>query len=405
MTKETAKRYRRASKTERGRILDELCALTGWSRDHARKALRRAWRGHEPKPRGGRRRPPVYGEDVLEPLRRVWATLGGPCGKRLAPFMAHIVEAMERHGELVLAPEVRAKLLVMSPATIDRRLAPDRLRLGVGGRSGTKPGTLLKCQIPIRTFADWDDRRAGFFEADLVGHDGGSSRGEFCQTLDLTCVNTTWTELRAVPNKAQRWVFEAIDEIRTSLPFPMRGLDSDNGSEFINAELLRYCVANRITFTRSRAYRKNDNAHVEQKNWTAVRQNVGYARFDTPKELACLNELYGVLGLLVNFFTPTMKLIEKTRDGAKLTRRYDVAQTPYQRVLASPDVPAKTKAALTERFLELNPVELRRQLTGLQHRLLRINRMKHSPKRKEVKAPGASRASSVRQRSGRTRAS
>jgi hypothetical protein len=405
VTKETARRYRKATKAARGRILNELCALTGWSRDHARKALRRAWRGQDPKPRGGRRRPLVYGEEVLEPLRKVWATMGGPCGKRLAPFMAHIVEAMERHGELELPPEVRTKLLQMSSATIDRRLAPERSRLKVRGRSGTKPGTLLKAQIPIRTFADWDEDRPGFFEADLVAHDGGDPRGEFCQTLDLTCTKTTWTELRAVPTKAQRWVFEAIDDVRSSLPFPMLGLDSDNGAEFINAELLRYCGEHRITFTRTRPYRKNDNAHVEQKNWTAVRQNVGYARYDSPAELACLSELYEVLGLLLNFFSPTMRLVEKTRAGAKVSRRYDTAQTPYQRVLACPEIPARTKADLTLRFHELNPVELRRRLTDLQHRLMRINLMKHSPKRKEVKAPRPKRASSVRQRNTRSRAS
>ena len=197
----------------------------------------------------------------------VWATLDGPTGKRLAPFMGEMVAAMERSGELEVAPEVRSKLLRVSAATIDRLLAPERRLLQVRGRSGTKPGSILKAQIPIRTFAEWDDRRPGFCEVDLVGHEGGDPSGEFCHTLNLTCVNTGWTEPRAIRTKAQRWVREAIEEIREQLPFPMLGLDSDNGSEFINVELYRWCEENAITFTRSRPARKNDNCYVEQKNW------------------------------------------------------------------------------------------------------------------------------------------
>jgi len=186
---------------------------------------------------------------VLGPLRFVWATLGGPAGKRLAPFMAEVVEALERHGELELAPQVRAKLLRISAATIDRMLAPERARLKVKGRSGTKPGSILRRQIPIRTFADWDDRRPGFCEVDLVAHDGGDPGGQFCHTLDLVCVATGWTEMRAIRTKAQRWVREALADIEASLPFPLLGLDSDNGSEFINVELFGWCEQKEITFT------------------------------------------------------------------------------------------------------------------------------------------------------------
>jgi hypothetical protein len=256
------------------------CApLTGWSRRHARRALQRVLSRAPVPPRKPRQR--IYGEEVLQPLRVVWATMNGPAGKRLAPFLAEIAKALERHGELSVEPEIRAKLVAMSSATIDRALAPERRRLRVKGRSGTKPGSILKRQIPIRTFAEWDDRRPGFCEVDLVGHDGGSTYGEFCQTLDLTCVATGWTEPRILPNKAQRWVHEAIDEIAAELPFPLLGLDSDNGAEFINMHLYRYCIERGITFTRSRPYRKNDNCYVEQKNWPVVRQQVGYARYDT----------------------------------------------------------------------------------------------------------------------------
>jgi hypothetical protein len=290
VTKTMAKRYRQASRIEKTTMLDELCALTGWTRDHARRALRvAAATGGTPPARAPRAR--IYGEDVAEPLRMIWATLNGPSGKRLAPFMAEIVEALERHGEIELTSAVRDKLLVISAATIDRLLAPERARLQIKGRSGTKPGTLLKRQIPIRTFADWDDLAPGFCEVDLVAHDGGNPAGEFCQTLDLTCVATGWTEMRALRNKAQRWCFEALMDIEATLPFPLLGLDSDNGSEFINAQLYTWCVDHEITFTRSRPQRKNDNCFVEQKNFPVVRQQVGYLRYDTPAELEVLGEL------------------------------------------------------------------------------------------------------------------
>lgn len=238
VTKETLTRYLRASKKGKGRILDELCALTGWNRDHARRALRQAAGG--PKPRKPRRRALVYGPELTAPLLKVWATLDGPCGKRLAPFMEEIVAVLQRFGELELGPRERELLLCMSAATIDRRLKGARRGLELKGRSGTKPGTMLKHQIAIRTFAEWDEDRPGFLEIDLVGHEGGNPSGDFCQSLDMTDVATGWTEVRAVKNKAQRWVFEALQAAEADLPFPLCGIDSDNGSEFINDELYRY---------------------------------------------------------------------------------------------------------------------------------------------------------------------
>ena len=384
VTKQMTKRYQRGSKKQKGIMLDELCALTGWTRRHARRALHQALHGASGTPRRPRRR--IYGEDVLEPLRQVWATLDGPSGKRLAPFMAEIVQALERCGELELPPEVRHKLLSISPATIDRALAPERRHLQVKGRSGTKPGSILKRQIPIRTFAEWDDARPGFCEVDLVAHDGGDPRGQFCQTLDLTCVATGWTETRALRNKAQRWVHDAIEDIERTLPFPLVGLDSDNGAEFINAQLLNWCEEHAITFTRSRPYRKNDNCFVEQKNWPVVRQQVGYARYDTPEELEALKGLYRVLRLYVNFFQPQMKLVHKTRRGAKVTKRFDRARTPYQRVLGSPHVPEVAKRGLREIYLSLNPAQLKRELATCQARLLKLTKDKPSPG-KEVNSP------------------
>jgi hypothetical protein len=385
ITKQMARRYAKASKTEKGRMLDELCALTGWSRRHARRAIHAAPQPLPGPPRRTRRR--IYGEEVFGPLKFVWATLNGPSGKRLAPFMAEVVEALERHGELSLDEQVRTKLLQMSSATIDRALAPERARLRIKGRSGTKPGSILKRQIPIRTFAQWDDARPGFCEVDLVAHDGGSPWGEFCQTLDLTCVATGWTEPRALRNKAGRWVHEAIDEIAGELPFPLLGLDCDNGAEFINMHLFNYCTERGITFTRSRPYRKNDNCYVEQKNWPVVRQSVGYARYDTASELEALAELYRVLRLYVNFFQPQMKLISKTRRGATVTKRFDLARTPYQRVLESPHVASDSKQALRRTYLSLNPAQLKRDLARCQSRLLELSRTKPAIA-KEVNPPG-----------------
>jgi len=374
VTKHMAVRYNKATKGGKGRILDELTALTGWTRRHARRALRLAL---HPSPQVRRpERPRVYGKEVLEPLTFIWATLNGPAGKRLAPFMAEIVTSLEREGELRVEPQVRAKLLSISAATIDRLLAPERKRLKVKGRSGTKPGTLLKRQIPIRTFAEWDEARPGFCEVDLVAHDGGDPRGEFCQTLTLTCVATGWTEVRALPNKAQRWCFEALKQIRDALPFPLVGLDSDNGSEFINDQLFRYCTVEGITFTRSRPYRKNDNCFVEQKNWPVVRQQVGYGRYNTSAELQVLRALYRHLRLYVNFFQPQMKLVSKTRAGAKVSKRYDTAKTPYQRLVASPDISQETKAELTDLYEHLNPAELKRRIVACQNRLLEAARAK-----------------------------
>ena len=321
---------------------------------------------------------------------------------------------MERTGERAFAPEVRAKLLRISAATIDRMLAPERARLRIRGRSGTKPGSILKRQIPIRTFADWDDARPGFCEVDLVAHDGGSGDGEFCQTLVLTCVATGWTEMRALRNKAQRWSFAAIVDIEATMPFPLLGLDSDNGSEFINDQLYRWCQANEVTFTRSRPYRKNDSCFVEQKNFPIVRQQVGYARYDTEAELQVLTELYGYLRLFVNFFQPQMRLVSKARRGAKVTRRYDTATTPYRRALASRKIDAETKAALTQTYLGLNPVALRRRIGDLQDRLLEVNRTKqpkevrYSPRpwqRFELHPGPASRTFPVRQPGSASRTS
>jgi len=387
VTGKLAEEYRRATKRRKGEILDTLISITGYSRDHAARLLRAGPTPRTARPRKKRTRPRVYDADVLFALRRIWATLDGICGKRLHAALPEMVAVMERCCELSVSREVREKLLAISASTIDRLLAPDRARLSLTGRPGTKPGTLLKHQIPVRTFSEWDDALPGFVEIDLVGHEGGVLRGEYCQTLDVTDVATGWTETRAVRNKAQVHVFAAIKEIREALPFPLLGIDSDNGSEFINNELHRYCRDKRITFTRSRAYKKNDGCYVEQKNWSVVRRNVGYARFDTLEELAVLNELYALLREHTNFFMPSAKLLSKTRDGAKVTKRYDEPKTPYARVLASDHVTDAAKRRLTRRYDQLNPVRLKRGIVELQKRLYELVSLKESIRRREVAAP------------------
>jgi hypothetical protein len=276
-------------------------------------------------------------------------------------------------------PAVRALLLEISPATVDRLLHRERQLTKPRGLGTTKPGTLLRKQIPVRTFADWNEHRAGFLEVDLVAHCGPSTDGEYLHTLVLTDIHTTWTECVALLNRSQRTVSEAIVQVRQRLPFPLLGLDSDNGSEFINDNLFRYCLEEQITFTRSRPYKKNDQAHVEQKNWTHVRQFVGYGRFEGSAAQQALVALYEPLRLYMNFFQPTLKLLDKEQVGAHVRKHYDTAKTPYQRVLDSQEVSPQTKDQLRLLYESLNPVALLRQLDRLRDRLWSLETVRFPP--------------------------
>jgi hypothetical protein len=386
ITKEMAKRYARASKKQRGVMLDELCALTGYERSYAARLLRAPLRAPGPRRPRRRGRRPQYGPELVAPLTKVWATLGGICGKRLAAVMARTVAALERHGELELTDAARAQLLAMSAATIDRLLAAKRRRLRLKGMTHTKPGSLLKSQIPVRTFAEWDQERPGFLEIDLVGHEGGDARGEFAYSLCCTDVASAWTEVRIVRNRARRWTFEALLDVRRALPFPLLGIDSDGGGEFINDHLVAWCAEQHLTFTRSRAYEKNDACYVEQKNWSVVRRETGYGRYDTEAERELVAAIYADLRLYVNFFLPSVKLLAKQRTGAKVHKRYDKALTPHQRLLALQALDEATTARLEDEYLALNPAALRRRLTDNEKKLARMCSLKMQTRRKEVAA-------------------
>ena len=371
--RELADPYRRARKREQTQIINQVQTLCGYNRSYAARALRSASsRGRGSAARPGRGRKPSYDPAAKAALIRCWAILNFTTGKRLQPFLPDLVAQLERHGDLTLEPTVRGQRLAMSAASIDHFLAAERRRLEVKGRSGTKPGTLLKHQTPVRTWAEWDDATPpGFLEIDLVSHDGGAARGDCAWTLDMVDILTGWTETAAVPNRARKWVRDALHTHCAQFPFVIRGIDSDNGSEFINHHLVDRCEPHQITFTRSRAYHKNDGCYVEQKHWTVIRRYVGYLRYEGAEQVAWLNDLYATLRLYTNFFQPLQKAVAKERRGARTYRRYDRAQTPFQRVMALPDtlISPDRKAALQAQYEALNPAALRRDLLHLQNRL------------------------------------
>jgi len=347
-------RYQQARRIEKQRILDEFCRVTGYHRKSALRLLN----GPPParRPPVSRRRPPTYGTRVIQVLAAIWRAAGYPWSVRLKALLPlWLPWARPRFR---LTPTLEAQLLRLSPRQMDRRLAGYRRPSQTGRYGRTKPGTLLKHHIPLRTDR-WDVTVPGFTEIDLVAHCGEAGDGEFAHSLNLTDIHTTWVETRAVLGRGQHAVQQALEALRQTLPFRLQGIDSDNGSEFINAHLVGYCQRHGIQFTRGRPYKKDDNAHIEQKNWTHVRKILGYLRYDSPAAVAAMNALYRQeLRLFQNLFLPSVKLVRKTRVGARLRRVYDRPQTPFERVQACPEADPLRVAHLRHLRATLDPFAL-----------------------------------------------
>ena len=370
-------RYKRASLKEKTLILNEFCLNCGYHRKHAIRILNNFKRFTKPKPKK-RGKPSVYNrQSVIEPLKRIWLTANLPCSKRLKVIIPLWLPAYAKEfGGLPL--DVVKALLRMSPATIDRLLEPARVKYRGRGRTTTKPGTLLRKQIPIRT-NQWDESRPGFLEADTLAHCGESLLGDFVYTVNFVDIATGWTEQRAVWGKGETAILKQIQDVEDSLPFPILGFDCDNGSEFLNYHLMRHFSQRDkpVQFTRSRPYHKDDNAHVEQKNWTHVRQWFGYHRLDKPVLVGLMNDLYTQeWSQYHNFFMPSVKLVEKKLVDGKHIKRYDTPKTPYQRVLESPYVATSVKCSLKEQFETLNPFKLRKIMESKLKNIFRILRSK-----------------------------
>jgi len=366
-------RYLKASKVEKQRMLDEFTYATGYHRKYAIQVLNPQVQVQNHLKRKTKGYKTIYRGGVVQALEQIWEIYGHICSKRLQPFLPEAIKVLERCQEIELSTDIKELLLKISSASIDRCLRPIRLKLS-HGLSTTKPGSLLKNLIPVRTFTPWDEQRPGFMEIDLVAHCGDSTAGQFLNTLTCTDLCTGWTDVTALLHRSQQAVSQAIHLMRQRLPFLLLGIDSDNGSEFINDLLYRYCLDEKITFTRSRPYRKNDQAHVEQKNWSVVRHTVGYDRWETEQELALLESIYDDLRLYINFFQPSFKLIAKQRIGNQTIKRYDTAKTPYQRILERKDISLEAKARLMNLYLHLNPAELRRRMDQKTAHLWKISR-------------------------------
>jgi hypothetical protein len=367
-------RYRGARRPEKQRILDEFCHVTGHHRKHAIRLLNGPAPGAA---RPSQRRALTYSPAVLEALRAIWEAAGYPWSLRLKALLPLWLPWARRR--LRLRPAVERQLLAISPRQMDRRLAPHRRPLLQRLYGRTKPGTLLKHHIPLKTDR-WEVATPGFTEIDLVAHCGSLGEGEFVHSLNVTDIHTTWVETAAVLGKSQVAVQQALEELRAALPFRLRGIDSDNGSEFINQHLWDYCQRQEIQFTRGRPYKKDDNAHIEQKNWTHVRKLLGYVRYDTPAAQVAIHRLYrGELRLFQNLFLPSVKLLRKERVGARVRRRYDAPRTPLDRVLACPELRPEVAAHLQRQRQRLDPFALARTIEQQLARIYALATTRPSP--------------------------
>ncbi len=363
LVRAVGERYRDGTRQERGRILDEFVAVTGYHRKHSIRLLNSAAGSASTSAR--RVRLAVYDEAVREALVVLWEASDRVCGKRLRPLLPLLVEALQRHGHLTLDGAVRAKVLAASAATIDRLLAGTRAATGAR-QARRRPASAVRRSIPVRTFADWHEPLPGFMEADLVSHGGENVAGSFVHTLTLTDIATGWTECVALAVRESSLIVEALKRLRVTMPFPLRGFDTDNGSEFINQLVLDYCTEAGIEFTRSRPYKKNDQAWVEQKNGSVVRRLVGYRRLEGLAAADALSRLYAASRLFVNFFQPSFKLAEKIRVGARVTKRYHAPETPCARLLQSASVPEGMKVQLRTAAAGFDPLSLLGEIRRMQ---------------------------------------
>jgi len=361
-------RYRQARKAEKGQILTEFCRVTGYHRKAVIRLLTRP-----PERRAVRQGcPPRYGPAVGAALRCAWEAADRPCGKRLAPFLRELVTVLERHGEITIDPPTRATLVRLSAATIDRLLRPLKRGQNRRPRTQTAAAGALKGLVPVRTFGEWAGETPGALQADLVAHCGDTTAGFYLATLVAVDVATGWTELEPVWGMGQQRVGSAIHRVRQRLPVPLRSLHTDNGSEFLNARLVPWCRVEGIHLTRGRPYRKNDQAWAEQRNWTAVRQLVGYDRYSSKAALTQLEHLYPLVRDYLNFCQPMRKLQSKHRIGAKVTKHYDTAQTPYQRLQRAGVLDVEQRVALQVRYHRLNPAHLKREIDATLDQLWRL---------------------------------
>ena len=385
-------RYQSADRLTRSALLDEVTRVSGYHRKYAIGLLRRPT-APRPSVRRGSRRRPTYGEPVIRLLAEIWAASGYLCGLRLKAALPHWLPWLKRR--TTVPPALAAQLQRISPRQIDRRLRDRKQRLKRRLYGTTRPGTLLKHQIPIKT-DHWEVTTPGYLEIDLVSHSGASAAGEFLHTLDCVDIQTTWVERQAVMGKSRQGIVQALTTLEAQLPFALRGVDSDNGSEFINDHLLAWCqtrpAGQAVQFTRSRPYKKDDNAHIEQKNWTHVRKLVGWERYETPAAVAALNTLYADRRLFQNLFQPSMKLVRKVRVGARLRRRYDAPQTPFERVRACPAANREKVAALTQLLETTDPFALSQRIDRhLEHLWTLATRATRTP-REAVPQPPQPRA-------------
>ncbi len=375
----TKPRYLKASKKEKTKILDEFVSNTGYDRKYAISIFQAKCDYNRVSRDGRKPRKKKYGHDVMTVIVKAWELLDYPCGVRLKPVLMPTLDAMTACGEISASSEIRRKIESISSTTLDRRLDNERaIRKLNRNRGTTRHGSLLKTSIPIR-ITDWDTSRVGFAEIDTVSHNGGDPGGNFVSSLDLVEIHSGWSEQAAFMGKGELATVTAINDIKNNLPFWLLGLDSDGGSEFINWHMVRYCEKQKLFFTRSRPNRKNDNAYVEQKNYTHIRQLLGYGRFDTPEQVAVINDLYrNELRLFNNFFKPVMKIISKEKINNSVCRKkYDIPKTPYQRLIESGQLPDGQAEKLTALYKTLNPVQLKK---AINEKVKKIKKLQSSTK-------------------------